>query len=181
MAACTIILTGERGVGKSTVCQKTVELAQAREYTCGGIITLRRSDEALEVLDVRAGDVRQLSVGPDVNPAVIQGRYRFDPQTLAWGNTVLRHATPCHLLVIDELGPLEMDQGKGWTVAFDKLRRSKFALAIAVVRPERVVQAQIHLPSSATTVLAVTEDNRDDLPGTILHVLESEIDDDSDF
>jgi nucleoside-triphosphatase THEP1 len=179
MAACTIILTGDRGVGKSTVCQRTVELAKAEAHTCGGIITLRRAGGALEVLDVQTGDVRPLTVRPDVNPAVVQGRYRFDPQTLAWGNTVLRHATPCHLLVIDELGPLEMDQGKGWTVAFDKLRRGKFTLAIAVVRPERVVQAQIHLPSSATTVLAVTEDNRDELPGTILQVLESEVSEDA--
>ncbi|MBU0705024.1 MAG: hypothetical protein KKC18_14285, partial [Chloroflexi bacterium] len=40
MKARIIIISGECGVGKSTVCHKTVTLAQNRGYICGGIITL---------------------------------------------------------------------------------------------------------------------------------------------
>lgn len=172
MAARIIILTGERGAGKSTVCRKAVALAQAEGYTCGGLITLSRPGGALDVLDVRSGSLRRLTLSPGVEPAVIQGRFRFDPQTLAWGNEALTYATPCDLLVVDELGPLEMDRGGGWAKAFAALRGSDFALGLVVVRPELVVQMQVWLPASATAVFAVAPDNRDSLPAVFLKVLE---------
>jgi len=58
------VVSGERGAGKSTVCRETVALARARGYTCGGLLTLSRPDDTLDVLDVRSGDVRRLTVGP---------------------------------------------------------------------------------------------------------------------
>ena len=109
---------------------------------------------------------------PGVNPAVIQGRFRFDPETLAWGNDVLSQTLPCHLLVVDELGPLELERGEGWVKAFDVLRKPNFVLALVVVRPELVVGTQSQLPGGATTILTVTPDNRDDLPAVLLETLE---------
>lgn len=175
MTARVVILTGERGVGKSTVCERTVALARDKGYTCGGLLTLSRTEGSLDVLDVRSGDVRRLTLPPDVEPAIVQGRFRFDPGTLAWGNAVLAHATPCHLLVVDELGPLEMERGGGWAKAFAALRGNNFGLALVVVRPELLTRAQMRLSVSATTVLGVTPDNRDGLPGVLLTVLEREI------
>ncbi|MFQ6101697.1 MAG: nucleoside-triphosphatase [Anaerolineae bacterium] len=175
MAARMILLTGERGVGKSTVCRKTIALVQARRYTCGGLLTLHRSNGALDVLDVRSGYVRRLTLQLDESPAVIQGRFRFDPEALVWGNNTLTRATPCHLLVVDELGPLELEREQGWLQAFDVLHESDFTLALVVVRPELVVRAQLNLPASATTVLSVTSDNRDGLPAVLLEMLEREL------
>ena len=170
-AARIIILTGERGAGKSTVCRETIALAQARGHTCGGILTMRRADDALDVLNVRSGYVRRLTLDPDERPAVIQGCFRFSPETLAWGNDALGRAVPCQLLVVDELGPLEFEQGKGWQAAFDVLSGRDFTLAIVVVRPELIVKAQLRLPASAVNVLTVTTDNRDDLPALLLKML----------
>lgn len=175
MAARIIILTGERGVGKSTICRETVALAQARGYTCGGILTLSCSNNTLDVLDVCGDHARRLTLEPGVTPAVTQGRFHFDPETLAWGNDVLAHATPCHLLVVDEVGPLEIEQGGGWLKAFDVLRKADFALALVVVRPELLVRAQLKLPTSATTVFTATPRSRGDLPGVLLEILEIEL------
>jgi nucleoside-triphosphatase len=171
MSARIVILTGERGVGKSTVCREAIALAQAKRYTVGGVLTLSRPTGALDVLDLRSGYVRRLTVGPDVSPAVIQGRFRFNPETIAWGNAALARATPCHLLVVDELGPLEIERGGGWARALDVLRDASFKLAIVVVRPELVVQAQLRLPTSATTVFTVTLENRDSLPEGLVQIL----------
>jgi nucleoside-triphosphatase THEP1 len=178
MPSRIVILTGERGVGKSTVCHKTVGLAQARQYTCGGILTLSHSNGGRDVLDVRSGDVRRLTLEPDAgegvfHEGVIQGRFRFDPAVLAWGNDVLSRAAPCHLLVVDELGPLEMERGRGWVKAFDVLEDTDFTLALVVVRPELLARVQLKLPTSATTVFTVTGRNRDGLPDALLKVLES--------
>lgn len=173
MVARIIVLSGERGAGKSTVCRETIALAQARGYTCGGLLTLSRPDDTLDVLDVRSGDVRRLTLEPDASPAVIQGRFRFDPETLAWGNVVLARAWPCHLLVVDELGPLEIEREEGWLKAFDVLRWPDLMLALVVVRPELVARAQLKLPAGATTVLTVRPDNRDDLPVYLLGLLQA--------
>jgi len=172
MTAHTIILSGERGAGKSTVCRETIALAQAKQYTCGGVLTLSRSNDTRDVLDVSSGYVRRLTLESNVGPAVIQGRFRFDPETLAWGNEVLTHATPCHLLVVDELGPLEIERGGGWLKAFDVLREADFKLALVVVRSELIARAQLKLPIGAVTVIAVTAHSRDGLPNVLVEMLE---------
>lgn len=191
MAPRTIILTGERGAGKSSVCQKTIALAQGNRYTCGGLLTLGHPNGTLDVLDVRSGDVRRLTLETDVrpaapstplgpgsltaSPAVLQGRFCFDLETLTWGCAALAQATPCQLLVVDELGPLEIERGEGWLNAFDVLHGTDFALAIVVVRPELVAQAQLKLPASAAAVFTVTLDSRDSLPATFLEILAREV------
>jgi len=186
MSARIVILTGERGVGKTTVCQRVVALARAEQgcthrdvlipdvlipYTCGGLLTLAHPDGSRDVLDVGSGDVRRLTLPPASDQGVVQGCFCFDPETLAWGNDVLSRILACHLLVVDELGPLEIERGGGWVRAFDVLRDASFRLAIVVVRPELVVQAQLRLPTSATTVFTVTLDNRDSLPEGLVQIL----------
>lgn len=175
MAASVVILTGERGVGKTTVCRETITLAKVRGYTCGGILTLIQPDGELGVLDASSGDTRRLTLPPDAKPAIVQGRFHFAPETLDWGNMVLARATPCQLLVIDELGPLEIEQGRGWTKTSDVLHRGDFALALVVVRPELVVKAQLWLAVGAIAVLAVTPEDRGGFPSTLLNMLKREI------
>lgn len=175
MGGRVIVLTGERGAGKSTVCRETIALAQAKGYTCGGVLTLSQPDGVLDVLDVQSGDIRRLTVGLGAGPAVIQGRFRFDPSTLAWGNEAIASAAVCNLLVIDEVGPLEIERGGGWQSAFGTLKEGGFSLALVVVRPELMVQAQLRLSATATTVMAVTFDTRDSLPAILLETLEEEI------
>lgn len=174
MSTRTIILSGERGAGKSTVCRKTVALAQAQGYTCGGLITLRCPGDDLDVLDARSGSTRRLTLEPGAGPAVIQGRFRFNPGTLAWGNGLLRRAAPCDMLVVDEIGPLELEQNWGWQQAFATLHQAEFSLAVVVVRPELVARMQLELPESAMAVLVVTGQNRDELPAMLLEMLERE-------
>jgi nucleoside-triphosphatase THEP1 len=175
MATSIVILSGERGVGKTTACRETVALAQANGYTCGGILTSTQPDGELDVIDVSNSETRRLTLPPNTEPAIVQGRFRFAPETVGWGNIVLAEATPCQLLVVDELGPLELERGGGWQKAFDVLRRGNFALALVVIRPEMVVRAQLWLPIGATTVFTVTPENRADFPPALLEVLEREI------
>jgi nucleoside-triphosphatase THEP1 len=164
MTGRIVVLTGERGVGKSTVCHKTVALAQARQYTCCGILTMSYPDGNRDVLDVQSGAVRRLTLEPEATSGVAQGRFRFDPAALAWGDDVLSQILACDLLVVDELGPLEIERGAGWPKAFDVLKEANFKLGLVVVRPELLVQAQLKLPTSATVVFTVTPKNRDGLP-----------------
>ena len=168
MAAQIIILTGERGSGKSTVCQRAVAMAQSQGLVCGGIITVRRATNTLEVADARSGQKRRLTVAPGVPTDVVVGPYRFDSTTVTWGNDLLRTALPCDLLVIDELGPLEFLRGHGWTAAFEVLRGGVSALRLVVVRPALVDRAKVALDALDAEVLSVTLESRDALPETIV-------------
>lgn len=166
------ILTGERGIGKTTICQRAIKLARADGVDCGGILTLAR-DGVREAYDVRNDTVRRLTQESETEPTVVQGRFCFKLKTLSWGNEVLLRSVPCGLLVIDEVGPLEIRQDAGWVAAFEVLRSREFALAVVVVRPELVTRAQDRLPDLDTEVLCTTRGNRDELPGLLTEKLRS--------
>lgn len=152
-------MTGPRGVGKSTLCLRTVAQAREMGHSCAGLLTLREDGEQRAVVDVRTGLRRRLTLpGP---PGVPVGRFFFDPEVLAWGAEALAKSTPCDLLVVDELGPLEL-AGGGWAVGLDVLRSGDFRLGLAVVRPELLAEFQARLPGAQR--VEVTLENRDGLP-----------------
>lgn len=160
-------------MGKTTLCRRVVAQAQAAGRTCGGLLTLAvEGTERRAVVNVQTGEARPLTVSKG---GVRQGRFRFDPRTLEWGKEVLTRATPCDLLVVDEIGPLEIEQREGWVSALDLLHSSSFRLALIVVRPELIHPVQLRLPASAPTVLTVTLENRDQLPDILLDMLRREI------
>ncbi|MCP4543861.1 MAG: hypothetical protein GY832_42650 [Chloroflexi bacterium] len=179
MTARIVILTGERGAGKITVCHKTIALAQEQGHTCGGILTLSYANDVRDVLNVHNGRARRLTIQPNdldvgIHNPIVQGRFRFDLEIITWGNNILASTTACHMFVVDELGPLEIERGQGWQKAFDALQRNDFGLALVVVRPELVERAKLKLPARPTTILTVDTHNRDDLPNALSGMLEKE-------
>jgi nucleoside-triphosphatase THEP1 len=125
------------------------------------------------VLDVQSGQKRCLTLPPDdprAAASVVQGRFRFDPAVLAWGNEAIARAAAGHpdLLVVDELGPLELARGAGWAAALTVLQRPDYQAALVVVRPELIEAVQRRLPPHTTTIVAVTVENRDRLPELLL-------------
>ena len=173
-----VILTGDRGVGKSTVCHKTLAIAQAKGYACGGIVTTSHPDTPRHILNARTGQTRQLTLEPrqsDSIGTVVQGRFRFDAETMAWGNEILARATPCDLLLVDELGPLEIEQALGWQKAFDVLLKGDYTLGLVVVRPRLLEAMRSRLPARSVTPLHVTHYNRDDLPSLLVDMLEAKL------
>ena len=166
-----VIVTGGRNIGKSTLCHRVRSAAQTRGYTCTGIITLRSPTGQLDVLDVRSGEQRQLTASTTTARSLVQGRFTFDAQTIAWGNQVLATAVPSDLLIVDELGPLEFVRGQGWMIAFDVLARSDYAVALVVVRPALLARAQDKLPFGDKAVVNVTLETRELLGASLLDTI----------
>jgi len=165
-----IILTGSRQVGKSTVCAELVALADKKGYRCGGIVTLARDGER-QVVDARTLERRRLTCSSGEGAGVIQGRFRFSSETLNWAKKVLVRATPCDLLIVDEIGPLEVVRGRGWAGALDIVRGGAYALALVVVRPELVATVSARLRRLHPQLLTVTPRNRSRLPETLMRML----------
>lgn len=180
-----IFLTGGRGVGKTTVCQVVAELARRREYRPGGVVTPafyegHGAKVGLEAMDVGSGarwllarTDRELG-GPRVGP------YSFDPAALARALKVLRKAATAgyDLFIVDEIGPLELEQGEGFAPILDLLPLEGPTHTLIVVRPELLDALRLRLSSTRPTVFNVTKENRDELPRQIIERLWGESGDD---
>lgn len=144
-------LTGPRGAGKTTFCQKLIGLARATGRDVAGLISpaVVEAGERIgfDVEAIRTGERRILGrATPAAGLDVALGRWCFSSAALAWGNQVLATSCPCDVLIVDEIGPLELRRGEGWTAALDALRRGPYRAALVVVRPELLDAAYAALP-----------------------------------
>jgi nucleoside-triphosphatase len=174
-----VLLTGPRGVGKTCLCQRVARRARKTGRSCKGVVSpavLEGGEKTgIRLLDVATQEDRPLAFSGDESGDVRWGKYRFVRETLDWGADVLKRATRCDLLVVDELGPLELKAGKGLVAALDVLNAGGFALALVVVRPELIDELRERLPGSSVQILEVTEANRDRLPERIVDLLQEEM------
>jgi len=108
-----LFVTGRPGIGKTTVLLNAAEGLQARGYHVGGMISMEIRQEGervgFEIVDFRTNRrgwlarVDQL-VGPQV------GKYRVNPSDLdsIGANAVLNALRDADVVVIDEIGPMEL-------------------------------------------------------------------------
>jgi nucleoside-triphosphatase THEP1 len=133
------VLSGPLGIGKTTACLQLADLARHRGLDCAGLVCPARFEGprkvGIDVLDLRTGERRLLAEADDLPAELRTPGYRFDTSALAWGAEVLAAACPCDLLIVDEIGPLELERGQGWANALDLLRADSFKSAVVVVRP----------------------------------------------
>ncbi len=152
-----IIVTGERGAGKTTFCARLIELARSGGRSIGGVLSpaviVNGQKIAIDVIDLRSDERRRLAV---FNPAADYPRelhWRFDETVLAWGNQALSTSTPCDMLLVDELGVLEFERDQGWIAGLKAVDSGDYRLGIVVIRPELLEQAQRRWP--AARVIAI--------------------------
>jgi hypothetical protein len=145
------ILTGWREAGKTTLCRRLAQAARQAGWGVAGLLSPARFENGvktgIEVLDLRSDEHRLLaSCTPGEIAGLQLGKWYMDPNALMWGNQVLQHATPCDILIIDELGPLEFDQQAGWSAGFPAIEQGLYRGALVVIRPEYLSRAQDRWP-----------------------------------
>lgn len=150
-----VIVTGARGSGKSRWCERLVAAATARGRRVAGVLSPAVFEDghkvAIDLVDLTSGTRRRLAA-----PRRGEGegetteRWRFDPETVAWGNEVLRRTAgePHYVLVVDELGPLEFQRGAGLLAGLEALDDRRGGVAIVVVRPSLLTHATERWPDA---------------------------------
>jgi len=169
------MLSGALGAGKTTLCATVAALARAQNLVVAGVLTPTRQTNdgriGRDVEDLRSGERRPLAEPAGTATGLTMGDWQFHADGLAWGTTILRHATPCDLLIIDELGPLELIRGEGWAIGVDLLRAGDYRLALVVIRPALLPDLQARIVGQKSLTLVVTGANREHLPGQIMALL----------
>ncbi len=91
---------------------------------------------AIDVQNVLNGEkCRLVELREQVKTDLETKRWSFHSEVVSWGNNVLGKALPTEILIIDELGPLEFNQARGWVKAIDAIDRGEFQTALLVIRP----------------------------------------------
>jgi len=181
-----VLLTGKRQAGKTTVCKRVAELARGLGYDPAGVLTPVLLDEGgfpatRHALMVSDGEQRLLACANDDLGGALSlskggpktGRYSFDADVFSWVIGRLRAAISqgCDLLIVDEIGPLELEQGKGLAPLLSDLSTERLPPLLLVVRPELAGRLQERLLGIPFRTFTVTHENRRTLPHAIIKEL----------
>lgn len=145
-----IVLAGPSGSGKTTACIQVLERTRQRGLVVGGLVTLSRwrsgQKVGLDVQDVRTGSVFPLAERTCCTDGPQIGDWNFHRSGICWAQAAILSISQCALLVIDEIGPLELLEGRGWTGALNVLRSDVYGLALVTLRPglERSFREQMN-------------------------------------
>lgn len=168
--ALRIAVTGSPGVGKSTLVQKAAEASRVK---VGGVLArdkrIKDRRAGFELLDLGSGRTGMLADETGNGPQLGKYRVRLDDLDQI-GAKAIEDALKSDLIVVDEVGPMELSSRR-FISAVEK--------AIASDKPMLVVLHQWSMHPLAKKirknfrVLTVTKENRDSL----LYDLTTELDD----
>jgi nucleoside-triphosphatase len=170
-----VFLTGIPGVGKSTVVRKVAERIQQDGVKVGGMTSADlRSGSArvgFEIRDLMTGRVGVLAhVNQTTGPRI--GKYRVKSQDLdkLGAEAILAAITYADLIVIDEVGPMELTSRRFKDAVQAALACSKSLLG-TVHRNAQDPLIQAIKTDRSVEVIEVTNENRDSLPRVLLERL----------
>jgi len=141
------VVTGPSGAGKTTWCTALTDVAQACGLRIGGLLSPAVFEGSvktgIDLTDLSSGATRRLAHRRTTpQPDAPTRRWQFEAETVRWANEVLSEITDCDLLLLDELGPLELVHGKGFTAGLEVLNRQPYRIGLTVIRPSLLVEAQ---------------------------------------
>jgi len=168
------LLTGSVGVGKTTVAERVASLALRRGLTCGGLlapalVNACGQKAGIWGVDIGAGDRRLLARTDRDLGGPAMGPYSFDAAALEWATGVVADAIgTCDLLFVDEIGKLELWQGRGLAPVLPRLAAGEARRALVLVRESLLGELQARLPAVESVIFEAEESNRNNLPARVL-------------
>ncbi len=170
--AKNFLVTGRPGIGKTTCVMKTVDILRSRGVNVGGMVTLEQRREGrrigFKVVDLASGKSAWLA-RVDVPGSVKVGKY-----TVLLGNlkrvgveAIRRALDSADVIVVDEIGPMELKSRSFRDAVWDALESSKPVLATIHVAASRNLFGRYVYTREDIETYGVSLRNRDDLPRVI--------------
>jgi nucleoside-triphosphatase len=167
-----LLLTGNPGIGKTTVLMKTVNVLKGRGYAVGGMMSRevreggrRVGFEILDLSSFRHGWLAHVNqkTGPQV------GRYRVNIEDLntVGAQAIIDAVEKCGVIAIDEIGPMELFSEKFKEAVRKALNSRKLVIAVVHWKTKDTLIREAKNRQDAETT-TVTIENRDKLHKTIV-------------
>jgi len=187
-----IILTGERGIGKSTICLKVSELLSEKHYPHAGIISTAIFDHTgqkagFEALDLVTGErwplgrMRDMDApdnlsgrdSDDDSETPVYGPYVFFSRGFerAVGSVLESMEKHYRLIILDEIGPFELEMHRGFWHVYTRLWFYEKQHLLLVVRPALVSSVRSFLGNRLVLEYTADYRTRDLLPAGITRVI----------
>lgn len=179
------LLVGEIGAGKTTICRRVADVARQRGLRVGGILTRPLYDArgrktglvAEDLWSARSRLLATLQTEPSGErlerhlSELRRGPYSFHRAAFAWAGHAVRAALAQapDLVILDEVGPLELAAGAGFALLLDPLCAAGCPTLLVVRRSCRpALEARLAALPLAFEVEAA---RRDALPEAIVNAL----------
>lgn len=152
-----VLITGARGSGKTSWCMELSRQARLLGVSAVGVISpavfQNNYKTSIDLLDIASGERRCLARRRNADsarePLALQtDHWSFNLEVFSWGNHILEQIRESELLILDELGPLELLDQKGLTAGIRAIEARGYHLGCVVVRPSLLPAARERWPWS---------------------------------
>ena len=166
-------LVGARGTGKTSLIMDLLGSLQKRNLKIAGVLSPGIFDGtqkiAIELIHLPSRQGRLLAVlRNDHQTGTPFGDWAFFQETLDWANEKLQEEPACDLLVLDEIGPLELDFNRGLQAGLALLAKGVYKLALLSLRPKCMEAIQERFPE--IVLLALEDLGQEVIKDTVLRI-----------
>jgi nucleoside-triphosphatase len=167
------LVTGNPGVGKTTLLLRVVEVLKARGYIVGGMISREvrscGTRVGFEILDLADSDKHGwlAHVNQKTGPQV--GKYRVNLEDLnnVGVEAVLKAVRECDVVAIDEIGPMELFSEKFKRAVLEAVESGKLVIAVVHWKARDKLIEDVKKREDVE-IFTVTLENRGELHKTVV-------------
>lgn len=166
------ILTGSINQGKTSLARQVIEKLQKEGLTVRGFITRGNTNNKQRntyfIKNLQTGEEEQLCSSEPDKSKLHFGRYYFDKKGIEEGCSIITDSLTksTDLLVVDELGPMEMNDN-GWAPAIEKVVERNCCAQFWVIRKRLVKPFMRKWNVGDITLFDLEEDSPDKIANAI--------------
>jgi nucleoside-triphosphatase THEP1 len=166
----TILVSGWRRVGKTTLLQRLRQAADAAGLSVGGFLSVAQfvdgEKQGIDLVDAATGARVTLAYyvedASDAGDAVHTPHYVFNERAFETAVHYAEQGVDADVFFVDELGPLELLRDQGWGEVLPLIRARAHGVTFVVVRPELIDMAREKLQlTPEVPAVEVDEENRE--------------------
>ncbi len=132
-------ISGPSGSGKTRVVEKLLQELSVVGFSCLGLYSPAVFENGVKTgINTRripGGETRTLARLAKPGDTNTVGKWWIDPDTITWAADYLNKQLACDAWIVDEIGPMEIEQQRGWHAVLKGLYTYPCQAAIITYRP----------------------------------------------